>query len=328
MVGVAEVVERTKGMASAASQGKLSGDALNPTADVLPPEKRREEYDRLVKFGALVSAHHDRYFANQPLRVRPQKTKYEGLGLVATDDIPKGQTIVWYGGPFVPLKTASPTHSLPTADPSENLEDLLAKGRDIPLAHVIDGEVVSAFYQDTLVTSAEREAVLIIAGSLMDSSQGPSATDTNDTYEVPASAVEGKGVRDRIFQSVDGIQYGAVRFVAPRDIRKGDELLYFYFFTSVHRKPRNPLAFRDPRASEHVAPMPSSSSGKRRVTSAPNNPLPTPPKRELTFAERAALFYAANPDQDPRKKKRKGGKGAKTGSAVGGGLPNLSRLCL
>ena len=95
-----------------------SGRNLELTCTVLDPATRNALYRDLLKFADFV-ANRRACGDVSPLRVTVKKTVYldggidaadestpedkAGLGLCATDDIQQGETVVWYGGPFVSI---------------------------------------------------------------------------------------------------------------------------------------------------------------------------------------------------------------------------------
>lgn len=260
----------------------MSGKDLNPTLLVHCPETRRREYSRLKDFRDRVRAHHNAHYCAEAIKIEHFTTDYGGVGLKATDTILKGQTVVWYGGPYVPIKTssgwhASPTHSLSVADPNE---DIFSRSSCAEISKVLDGEVVSAFYRDTEVVreDQERKDMLMISGSLMDSNMNPSTGCTKRENNAIKATADGA---DLFFETIDGVKYGAQRIVAKHDIKKGEELLMFYYLTPVHMKQRNPLAFNLPQEANKKKETPPAAKKPRRMSAELLVKMPTVTKMNV-----------------------------------------------
>ena len=267
---------------------------------VLANQIRKQAYVRLAAFARVVETHHAKTYPSEPLRIEVHPSAY-GIGLFATDRIPRDATVVWYGGPFVPIDAVdtmgrpwspSQTHSLRLVD--------LDAGADSAesVASVIDGEVLSALHsgQDPQSTATLRRATLVVAGALMDSSLGgDSATNV---------ALDNDVVTWKDDQT--GVVYKARRLVAKEQIEKGAPILWDYAYLEEQRPP---LAFRDPRGvTAHKKPPTAVDD------SVPNDP-----------AARREYFLRALSGLKPAAAKRPR-HGSTEGVHSAYGLPSLSAL--
>ena len=154
------------------------------------------------------------------------------LGVATTRDIATDEAVLAIGGPFLASKDgASKTHSVHTVD------------RSVPAERhphsVLDGEIVSALFNDPRATPELRDAVLPIAGALVNSSRGSTREPNLALSDEP------------VFVEVDGVRYGARLFHATRPIGRGEELLWDYAWSL---EARDPLRFDDAAARAQAAP--------------------------------------------------------------------------
>jgi hypothetical protein len=200
---------------------------------VLPPINRKLNYDILLTFARYVEEH--RPDKACPVSVEVVEQEGMGKGLRSTRNIPCGSTVVWYGGPFVPIsRNTGRTHSLQCIDPTKSAQQC---------ASAIDGKIVSAAFSDDLVTDDERRALLIISGALMNS-------DIHDESEPPCRRSSDP---ELMWTSLEGVRFAAKRLVAVRDIVAGTDLFWNYV-----PSPDTPplLAFNDmnPPPDQNAAP--------------------------------------------------------------------------
>lgn len=165
-------------------------------------------------------------------RVTPEG---HGLGLYATRDIPKGETVVFYGGPCLSIEPTvnegSTFVSEPESQPESQSESqsytesgpsrthsMRVSERHRPIeqatAVVIDGICIS----QTIGIDDPVDPLLSIAGALMNSSRGVGEPNVRRTHA------------DAMFCRIGTGRYAAMRFAAARDIEAGEELRWDYAF--------------------------------------------------------------------------------------------------
>ena len=193
---------------------------------------RQAAYDRVVTFAEKVTL--------SKIALGPAVEVFEqqgmGLGLRMLRDVPHGGHVVYYGGPYQPIRRQlgpSRSHSLQVVDRAVPPE------RQDP--SVIDGKVVAAIFRDPLASEAQRAAVVSIAGALINSVD----EDEDEDADVKLSDA------DALFLSVNGVRYAAKRFVAARNLPAGTQLLWKYKWCNERT---NPLAFAHPPLA---APQPA-----------------------------------------------------------------------
>ena len=212
--------------------------ACADTQQVLAEDIRRQNYARLVTFAT------DQSYESA---VEVKKVSIGGqaqLGLFASKDLNEKDVVLAYGGPFVPTKSscASRTHSVFTVNRDVSAEE--------DKHSVIDGEIVSALFNDEIATDDQKKAVLRISGALMNSSrEDPLGRGAN----VQISKEE-----DASFKMIDGVNYGVLPFTATRAIRKGEEILWDYAPSDIVR---HPLHFYDTTPP----PPPPAQPERRRI---------------------------------------------------------------
>lgn len=194
------------------------------------PGNARENYDRLASFASFVrnATLPNQNAAVDAVRVVNGNPPLD-LGLQAARNITQGEIVVWYGGPYCPLEgmaTMDRTHSAHVIDPVEGADQ-------VPRA--IDGKILSAAFQDAVVTELERQKLLLIAGSLANSTL-PDNEDGEGMKWGPSDLL----LR---WRSPDGIEFAARPFVATRDIPEGTDLLWNYVY--YEERVTEPLGFKN-----------------------------------------------------------------------------------
>ena len=210
---------------AAAANSRREGASNTPCSE--PPlcdSMRQAAYDRVVTFAEKVTL--------SKIALGPAVEVFEqqgmGLGLRMLRDVPHGGHVVYYGGPYQPIRRQlgpSRSHSLQVVDRAVPPE------RQDP--SVIDGKVVAAIFRDPLASEAQRAAVVSIAGALINSVD----EDEDEDADVKLSDA------DALFLSVNGVRYAAKRFTAARNLSAGTQILWRY---KVNKECTEPLVFADP----------------------------------------------------------------------------------
>ena len=212
---------------------------------VLAEADRRRNYAGLIEAARRLTS----MLSIKGVPVSVSTATFDGtaqMALFASQRIARGSVVVYYFGPFVPsARGVSKTHSKHAVD------------RSIPIDRhentVIDGEILSAAFQDSIVSASNREILRPFVGSLANSSRG---TDKIANIEIADDSSP-----DPVFVDVMGVRYAAFPFVASRDIDKDEELLWDYAFSVESREK---LQFVD-----HTSLPKPPSAPKRRIELGP-----------------------------------------------------------
>ena len=148
-----------------------------------------------------------------------------GLGLFASEDIPKDNVCVIYGGPYLPSKDGvSSTHSLFEVDTSDEHQG----------HSVIDGEIVSVMIEKLRqkgLPEREKERklrlqlLLSVSGALMNASSSK-PRDIQNASQDTSNVKKAEG--NIMTVKVDGVTYAGRLFCAAWNISKGEQILWNY----------------------------------------------------------------------------------------------------
>ena len=178
----------------------------------------RPDRHHLISLALWVRRRTDSVCSHVVARATPEG---HGLGLYATRAISKGETVVFYGGPCLPIKpavTESESEPAGTESGPSRTHSMRVSERHLPIeqatAVVIDGLCISQM----IGIDDPVDPLLSIAGALMNSSRGVGEPNVRRT----------RG--DAMFCRIGSGRYAAMRFAAARDIEAGEELRWDYAF--------------------------------------------------------------------------------------------------
>ena len=225
-------------------------------APLARPPDARANYVALLQFARWVRANRPNGDTSEAA-VRVVDQPPMGKGLVAARDIAEGEIVVWYGGPYVPCSSIHrdhDTHALQSPDYDEPAEQQVARA--------IDGKMVSAAFHDPeLVTDAERQDLLLIAGAMVNSSRN-----LNNEEAMPSMLETSTRLNLLRTPPPRQVDFAAKPFVAKRAIAAGEPIYWSYKISGC---PTLPTGF------ESVVPKPQArqppqAKQKRRITPLAN----------------------------------------------------------
>lgn len=186
----------------------------------LNPERARENYDLLLGFARWMRSHTDVETVNA---VKVVDQEGMGLGLKAVRRIAVGEVVVWYGGPYVPVKQIPEqyrTHSVHAVDHKSDVNQT---------SRAIDGKIMSIVFRDNMVLPDERVLLTTIAGALVNSTitylQDENGLDYVSNVDTMMDWAKNKDLKT---WSQQGVSFAARPLVAMREIQSGEDVLWRY----------------------------------------------------------------------------------------------------